>query len=77
MYIIMGLGNDVINELRRVVRDLDEKESGIQAINKNADERLHKLYEEKESYETKHTNNALDKCIAENDLERVYLIKNN
>ena len=38
---------------------------------------LKKIYEEKESYETKHTNNALDKYIAENDLERLYLIKDN
>ena len=35
MHIIMGLGNDVLNELKRFVRDLDEKESEVQTMHKD------------------------------------------
>ena len=77
MHIIMGLGNDVINELKRVVRDLDDKESEVQAVHKTIDEKLQKLHEEREALETKHKNNAHDKYIADNDLERLALIQSN
>ena len=75
MHIIMGLGNDVLNELKRIVRDLDEKESEVQTMHKDIAEKLQKLHEERETLETKHANNALDKFIAEHDFQRQALIK--
>ena len=77
MHIIMGLGNDVLNELKRIVIELDEAEAETQNISRNIEGNLKKLYEEREALETRHANNALDKYIAENDLERVFLIADN
>ena len=80
MHIIMGLGNDVINELKREVNELDEveAESGLQKSHMNDIQvKLKKLYDEQEILQTQHSNNALDKCIAENDLERIHFIKEN
>ena len=77
MHIIMGLGNDVLNELKRVVIELDEKEAETQNIHENIERHLKILYEEKESLETRHANNALDKVTAENDLERLCHISDN
>ena len=74
----MGLGNDVINELKREVNELDEveAESGLQKSHMNDIQvKLKKLYDEQEILQTQHSNNALDKCIAENDLERTLFIK--
>ena len=78
MHIIMGLGNDVINELRRLVIELDEEESESEVqVNqiKHIEKKLKELYEKKESLEIRHANNALDKYIAENDLERMFFLK--
>ena len=77
MHIIMGLGNDVVNELKRIVRDLDDKESEVQTMHNNVDEKLQKLHEERETLETNHKNNALDKFIAEHDFQQQALIKKN
>ena len=77
MHILIGLGNDVVNELKRIVRDLDEKESKVQTMHNNVDEKLQKLHEERETLETNHTNNALDKFIAEHDFQQQALIKKN
>ena len=80
MHIIMGLGNDVINELKRIVNELDEVEakSGSQTNHMyDIEVKLKKLYDEQETLQTQHSNNALDKCIAENDLERIHFIKEN
>ena len=78
MHIIMGLGNDVINELKRLVIEMDseESESDVQVNQmKGIEKWLKELYEKKESLETQHANNALDRYIAENDLERKFFIK--
>ena len=57
--------------------ELDEAEAETQNISRNIEGNLKKLYEEREALETRHANNALDKYIAENDLERVFLIAEN
>ena len=77
MHIIMGLGNDVLKELKRVVIELDENESESQNILSEIDDNIKNLYDEKEELETRHTDNSLDKVIAENDLERICHISNN
>ena len=61
MHIIMGLSNDVINELKRLVIEMDaeESESDVQVNQmKGIEKRLKELYEKKESLETQHTNNT-------------------
>ena len=70
MHIIMGLGNDVFNELKRTVIKLDDEESQSEVIKSNVSEDLKTLYSEKEHLSVRHSNNTLDKYIAENDLER-------
>ena len=77
MHIIMGLGNDVLNELKKTVINLDNDESDNDVIKFNVTEDIKKLYCEKELLSIRHGNNNLDKYVAENDLERLpYLLSN-
>ena len=77
MHIIMGLGNDVFNELKKTVINLDNDESDNDVIKFNVAEDIKKLYCEKELLSIRHGNNNLDKYVAENDLERLpYLLSN-
>ena len=39
--------------------------------------KVKKLYDEQDTLQTQHSNNAIDKCIAENDLERIHFTKEN
>ena len=50
MHCIMGLGNQVYNELNRVVKELDEKENGIEnkAYKANIESTLSENFVEKE-----------------------------
>ena len=76
MHVVMGLGNDLYDELTRLVKDLDEKE------NRN-ENRQHKeniensLAEEnvaKEEKEDLHANYNLARMVIINDLERLPLL---
>ena len=78
MHTIMGLGNDTFNDLKTNVIELDNTETETEHNNKDIVEELKTLYKEKESLSVKHGNNALDKYIAENDLQKLpHLLKNN
>ena len=67
----MGLGNDVFNELKKTVINLDNDESDNDVIKFNVAEDIKKLYCEKELLSIRHGNNNLDKYVAENDLEKL------
>jgi len=78
MHIIMGLGNDVFNELRRIVVELDEKETNKKDESQNAmREKLKMLYEELENIKSLRSNNYLAKMVIMNDLERIPLLLDN
>ena len=67
MHIIMGLGNTVFNELKKVVIELD----GEVERNVEQSERLKDLYKKKEELDIIFSNYNLDKMILINDSERV------
>ena len=76
MHCIMGLGNQVYNELNRVVKELDEKENGIEnkAYKANIESTLSENFDEKEEKEDIHANNNLARMVVINDLERIPLL---
>ena len=67
MHIIMGLGNTVFNELKKVVIELD----GEVERNVEQSERLKDMYKKKEELDIIFSNYNLDKMILINDSERV------
>ena len=72
MHIIMGLGNVLFNELKRVVEELDKSENNYNSEHHaNISKEIKDLYEEKENLETLHANYNLDKMINNNDTERL------
>ena len=76
MHCVMGLGNQVYNELNRVVKELDEKENRIE--NKDYKAKIESLlsekYVEKEEKEDMHANSNLARMVILNDLERIPLL---
>ena len=61
MHVVMGLGNQVYNELNRVVKDLDEKENRMENKDYKAkiEGTLSEKYVKKEEKEDMHANNNL------------------
>ena len=76
MHVIMGLGNQVFNDLNRVVKELDEKENRIENKEYKAKIKstLSEKYVEKEEKEDCHANNNLARMVVINDLERIPLL---
>ena len=72
----MGLGNQVFNDLNRVVKELDEKENRIENKEYKAKIKstLSEKYVEKEEKEDCHANNNLARMVVINDLERIPLL---
>ena len=72
----MGLGNNMFNDLKKQIIELDEDENGLNTGDKNArDEKIKDLYVDKEELEDKDANENLAKMILINDMERLTLIK--
>ena len=61
IHVVMGLGNQVYNELNRVVKDLDEKENRMENKDYKAklEGTLSEKYVKKEEKEDMHANNNL------------------
>lgn len=75
MHIIMGLGNNLFNELKRTVIELDNNENDSQRKHqKSIQIQLKDIYDEKENLSVTHANNSLDKMIVLNDIERITLL---
>ena len=71
----MGLGNNVFNELKLNVINLDIKENQIEnSFQKEIQEHLKQLYEEKEILDKASSNNNLAKMVILNDFERLKLL---
>ena len=71
----MGLGNNVFNELKRQIIELDNKENEIENdLQRGMQDQLKQLYEEKESLENESSNYNLAKMVVINDLERIKLM---
>ena len=75
MHIIMGLGNNVFNELKRVVMELDSEETGNENPHQlNIRNQIKDAYEEQENICAMIANYNLDKMIALNDVKRITLL---
>ena len=75
MHIVMGLGNLVFKELKRLTIELDEKESNFSSeSHKTAEEELLLLYERKNTLSTIHANYSLNSMIILNDMKRLSLL---
>ena len=72
MHTIMGLGNSVFNELKRVVIELDSGDL-VKNVEMEAEKKasLEAMYEQKEELDVIFSNYNLDKMILINDSERV------
>jgi hypothetical protein len=77
MHIIMGLGNNLFNELQRKVIELDKEETNDDQVHQaELKEKLKELYAEKDILSAKHANYNLDKMVALNDTDRIPLVLN-
>ena len=75
MHIIMGLGNVVFNELKRVAIDLDTSENNVHSEHLiEVQQQLKDLHDEKETLNVIHANYSLDKMILLNDIQRAHLV---
>ena len=75
MHIIMGIGNVVFNELKRVSIELDESEEIFSSNHSDIEKEIKNLYERKENITTIHANYSLDSMIILNDMRRLQCLK--
>ena len=75
MHIIMGLGNLLFKELKRVTIELDEKEVNFNSeTHKKAETEVVELYERKSKLTAIQANYSLDSMIVLNDMKRLSLL---
>ena len=75
MHTIMGLGNLLFKELKKVAIKLDEEESNFGSEgHKDAEKELNVLYKRKEELTAIHANYSLDSMIVLNDRKRLSLM---